>query len=73
MSILDDLRKATAADGRSITAIAEQANIHRVSLSRFVSGDRDLSIEAAEKLADALGIVFIAKPAAKPTAKKRRP
>ncbi len=63
---MDDLRKAVSAatsGGQSITAIAERARIHRVSLSRFMTGDRDLSIEAAEKLATALGIVFVAKPA----------
>jgi plasmid maintenance system antidote protein VapI len=63
MGILDDLRQAVTADGRSQVAIAKAADIHHVSLSRFMTGASDLSIEAAEKLAKALGIVFVAKSA----------
>jgi transcriptional regulator with XRE-family HTH domain len=58
MPILKDLRKAIAADGRSQREIAKAAGIHHVSLSRFMTGDRDLSAKAIEKLCKALGITF---------------
>lgn len=63
MPILKELRKAVEADGRSQREIAKSAKIHFVTLSRFMTGDRDLSTGATEKLAKALGFaVKLVKP-----------
>jgi transcriptional regulator with XRE-family HTH domain len=55
MGLHEDLRKAVEKDGRSQREIAEAAGIHVVSLSRFMTGGRQLGLGTAETLARVLG------------------
>jgi hypothetical protein len=50
--------------------IARAAKIYPSQLSRLISGERSLSLEAAEKLCDELGIEIVLK--RKPKSKKGR-
>jgi transcriptional regulator with XRE-family HTH domain len=53
------------AEDESITDIADRAGIHLSQLSRFLSGERSVSLDAASKLAEALDLVLVLKPKAK--------
>jgi transcriptional regulator with XRE-family HTH domain len=52
------LREAIRADGRSVNAIAWAAGLASGSVGRFASGEQDLTLATAGKLADALGLMF---------------
>lgn len=54
MALLQELREAVQKDGRTHTAIAEEAGIHPATFSAFMHGRRGLSIETVEQLARAL-------------------
>ena len=62
MSTLDTLRDAMAASGQSRYAIAHAAGIAESQLSRFARGHARLSVETAERLADALDLEIIVRP-----------
>jgi transcriptional regulator with XRE-family HTH domain len=59
MALADDIRaeleRAITRHKWSLREIADRADIHVVQLSRFRHGKRGLSMEAAEKLAAAIG------------------
>lgn len=59
--ILDDLRAAIEASGRSRYRIARDTGIAESALSRFMSGERGLSIESVEQLADYLGLEIMVR------------
>jgi transcriptional regulator with XRE-family HTH domain len=59
------LRRAVNESGLSVNRIATESGISQSSLSRFMAGDRMLSLESASKLFDYLGLV-----AKKPAPKK---
>ncbi len=42
--------------GESILALSKLCGVSQPQLSRFVSGERDLRLESAEKLCEALGL-----------------
>lgn len=42
--------------GESILALSKLSGVSQPQLSRFVSGERDLRLESAEKLCHALGL-----------------
>lgn len=44
------------------SAVAKAAEIHPVTFTRFLAGDRGLSLEGAAKLADAIGYTLSLKP-----------
>ena len=54
--ISDVLRAAIASDGRNVTQIAKAAKVPQPVLHRFVRGERDLTLETADKLAVALSL-----------------
>lgn len=63
MSLADELRAALARDTRPDGEIADAAGMHRVSLNRFKNGQRELGVDAAERLAAVLGLrVELKKP-----------
>lgn len=68
--LLDAIKQAIDAGDKSRYRIAVDTGIEESALSRLMSGERGLSIEAAEKLADYLGIDIIIRPRA---SKRRRP
>lgn len=53
-SISDQLRREIRDCGLSGYALAELADVARPMISRFVAGDRSLSLETVDKLARAL-------------------
>lgn len=60
--ILDELKAAIEASGKSRYRIAQDTQIAESGLSRLMSGERGLSIESAEVLADYLGLELVVRP-----------
>ena len=56
MALQDQLRQAVQDSGRSLYAIAKGAGIAYPVLYRFASGERDLTLETASRLADYFGM-----------------
>ena len=56
MTLQGDLRKAVRDSGLTTYAIGKGAGIPLPVLYRFVSGERDLTLETASKLADYFGM-----------------
>lgn len=59
---MDDFRKAILKSGQTRYRIAEETGIGQPQLSRLMSGECGLSVEAAERLADYLGLEIILRP-----------
>lgn len=55
MAILDDLRDALENCGRTRYRVSLESGINQSTLSRFARGHFLLTVETAERLADALG------------------
>jgi len=66
----DQLRQIVLDCGKSRYQIAKETGIDESALSRFVNGERGLSMEALDKVAECLGLRFTA--GSKPRAKKGR-
>ena len=56
MDLTADIKKAIEKDGRSLYAIAKDAEVAYSVLHRFVSGDRTVNLDTASKIASALGL-----------------
>jgi hypothetical protein len=56
MGVIDSIRKAIRQAKVSRYQIAQDTGIHESALSRFVSGERGLSMEAVDTLCDYLGL-----------------
>lgn len=69
--VLDELWAAMDASDDTRYRIAQATGIANSILSRFVNGERGLSIESAEKLADYLGLEIIVRPKRRRTAKRK--
>jgi len=52
----DELREAVERSGLSRYSIWQQTGIDQGTLCKFMAGDRGLSIESIDKLADLLGL-----------------
>ena len=63
--ILQQLREAVEASGRSQNSICKQAGIAPSQLSRLRAGTRTLKVEALEAVADALGFRLALVPKAR--------
>jgi DNA-binding phage protein len=50
------LREALRASDKSMYQIAQEACVSQIVLSRFLSGERDIRMATADKLAEALGV-----------------
>ena len=59
---MDGIRAAITASDQSRYRIAKDTGISQAQLSRLMSGERGLSIEALELLADYLGVEIIVRP-----------
>lgn len=55
-SMRETIIKAIDDSGRSVRSIALAAGISQPQLSRFVKGERDLLLEAADRVARSLGL-----------------
>ena len=58
----DQVRVAILASGQTRYRIAQKTGITQAQLSRLMSGERGLSIEALERLTDYLGLEIIIRP-----------
>ncbi len=56
MALQDQLREAIADSGLTLYRIAKDAGIAYPVLHRFASGERDLTLETASRLADYFGM-----------------
>jgi hypothetical protein len=54
--ISDALRRAIQASPKSVYQICKEAGISQIVVSRFLSGERDIRLATADRLAKALGI-----------------
>ena len=70
-SLSDELRQAIADSGVSRYGIWQQTGIDQGSLSKFMDGERGLSMESIDKLAELLGL-HICTDAVKPRSQGRR-
>lgn len=70
MAIIEQLREAMAASGKTQTELSEATGIQQASLSRFLTGKRGLRIEDADKLAAYFGLEL--RPEEKKPAKKSK-
>jgi transcriptional regulator with XRE-family HTH domain len=57
-AISDALRAAIAASSKSVYQICKEAGISQIVVSRFLSGERDIRLATADRLAKALGIAI---------------
>lgn len=60
--LLDELRDAIEASGKTRYRIAQESGIAESVLSRLMSGERGLSIDALETLAEYLGLEIVMRP-----------
>jgi len=60
--LLDAIRKAIKAGGVTRYRIAKDTGVSQSQLSRLMIGERGLSIEALERLADYLGLRIVLQP-----------
>ena len=60
--ILDAICEAIEASDKTRYRIAKDTGISQTQLSRLMTGERGLSIEALERLADYLGLELIIRP-----------
>lgn len=54
------LKAALSASEKSMYQIAQDAGVSQIVLSRFLSGERDIRMATADKLAEALGLTLAA-------------
>lgn len=57
--LLDDIRKAIKASGQSCYRIAKETGVATSQLSRFLNGERGLSVESLTVLCDYLGLEIV--------------
>ena len=50
------LREAIRNSGKSVYQIAKAADVSQIVVSRFLSGERDIRMETADRLAEVLGL-----------------
>ena len=58
------LKEAIQASGLSLNQLGQRAGIDHSRLSRFVRGERDLTLDTVDKLCQVLGLRLTADPAA---------
>ena len=52
------LRKAIRDSGKSVYQIGKEANVSQIVISRFLSGERDIRMATADRLAQSLGLIL---------------
>ena len=59
-SLSHELREAIRASDRTVYQIAQDAGVSQIIISRFLSGERDIRLATADKLAESLGLKLAA-------------
>ena len=54
------LKRAIKESGLTVYQIAKEAHVSQIIISRFLSGERDIRMATADKLANALGLKLVA-------------
>ena len=60
--LLDEICDAIEASGKTRYRIAQESGIAQSVLSRLMSGERGLSIDVMERLANGLGLEIVIRP-----------
>src|SRR5947209_6471631 len=60
-AISDALRAAVKASPKSVYQLCKESGISQIVISRFLSGERDIRLATADRLAQALGISVAAR------------
>ena len=60
--ILEKIREAIEASGKTRYRIARDSSVAQSQLSRLMSGERGLSIESLERVAECLGLEIMIRP-----------
>jgi hypothetical protein len=60
--ILNEIRKAIEASDKTRYRLSQETSIPQSQLSRFMTGEKGLSFDAMERLAEALGVEIIIRP-----------
>jgi plasmid maintenance system antidote protein VapI len=55
-TIADRLRRAVRDRGQAVNAVAKAAGVAQPVLYRFMTGERDLTLDTAQRLADYFGL-----------------
>ena len=55
-SLSEALRQAIRETGKTVDEVANEAGVSPIVISRFLSGERDIRMATADKLADVLGL-----------------
>jgi transcriptional regulator with XRE-family HTH domain len=71
LTLADQLRQAIRRSGKTRYRIARESGVAEAVLSRFVRGERDMKLDTANKLSEALGLRVELKPKGKRGAKSR--
>jgi DNA-binding phage protein len=61
-SLSETLKLAIRASGKSVYQIASDSGVSQIVVSRFLSGERDIRMATADKLAGALGLKLQTQP-----------
>ena len=61
-ALLEAMRKAIEASGKSRYRISLDSGVSQAQLSRFVNGERGMSAENLERLAKSLGLEIVVRP-----------
>lgn len=70
-NVLDDLCKAMKASGKTRYRLWKETGIDQSHLAKLLSGEAGLSVENLEKLAAALGLEIIIRPAKRKAGKTK--
>ena len=55
-SLSEALRQGIRSSDKSVYQIAKEANVSQIVVSRFLSGERDIRMATADRLAEVLGL-----------------
>jgi DNA-binding phage protein len=69
--MVEQLRDAIRSDGRRFVAIAAAAGIDSSRISRFLSGERDLTFTAVARVCEVIGAKLIFEAGDSPAPRKR--
>ena len=62
LSLSEQLRRAIAASGKSRYRIAKDLDVSEATLSRFMSGERGLTLKVLDRLTEYLGLSLCDRP-----------
>lgn len=60
--LLDEIRRAVEASGKTRYRIAKESGVLAGQLSRLVNGERGMTVDTIERLADYLGLKITIEP-----------